>query len=229
MESRGRVGRGRLLAAVAELGFTSLGGWISYSHDALVEKRRWMSHQEYLEGAAISNAVPGPSFTNFTIYATYRLGGWASVLIGLALVLLPGSAAMLGLSAWYEWHGPGVAHDPLVSAGLNGLGAAAAAFTVVTPLRLLRSGAIGRRGLLVAAVGFVAMGLMSLSLLVVVPPLVLLALWLEWPRGRTGVGDGAAGAPATGVASVGGVAPAACAAPPDVPRGDAAQDGQTPA
>ncbi|MFN8635345.1 MAG: chromate transporter [Chloroflexota bacterium] len=179
MESRQRVARPKLLAAVAELGLTSLGGWISYYHDAFVERRRWLSHHEYLEGAALSNAVPGPSFTNFTVYATYRLGGWASVLSGLALVLLPGAAAMVALSAWYEWHGPGVAHDPLVSAGLKGLGAAAAAFTVVTPLRLIRSGTVSRRGLTVAAIGFLGMGVLGLSLLAVVPPLVVLAFWLE--------------------------------------------------
>jgi chromate transporter len=134
-----------------------------------------------LEGAALANAVPGPSFTNLTIYVTYRLGGWASVVIGLLLVLLPGAAAMLALSLWYDWHGPGVGHDPLVSAGLKGLGAGAAAFTVITPVRLLRSKSVNRRGLVVAAIGFVTLGLLGYSLLVVVPPLALLAIWLEQP------------------------------------------------
>jgi chromate transporter len=181
-EARRRVSTPRLLSAIALLGLTSLGGWLPYYHDALVEKRRWLSNQEYLEGAALSNAVPGPSFTNLTIYVTYRLGGWLAVVIGLALVLLPGALAMLALTLWYDWHGPGVGHDPLVTAGLKGLGAGAAAFTAMTPIRLLQASAVGRRGLVVASIVCVAMGLLGYSLLVVVPPLALLAIWLERPR-----------------------------------------------
>jgi chromate transporter len=174
-----RVPRGRLLTAIAIIGLTSLGGWPAYYHDDFVERRRWLSDREYLEAAAMSNIIPGPVFTNITVFIARLLGGWPAVPLGLGLVLVPGALAMLALSYWY---GLGISELPAVSAGLKGLGAATAAFTLVTAVRLIRSGPRSRTVAIVASLAFVAIGLLGVSLVLAVPCLALLGLWLAWPR-----------------------------------------------
>jgi chromate transporter len=169
----------QLLAAIGEIGLTSLGGWASYYHDAFVLKRRWLTDQDYLEGSAISNIIPGPVFVNITVFAAYRLGGWLMVPLGLLLVLVPGALAMVVLSDWYS---SGGAAAPVVAAGLAGLSAGAAGLTVVTPLRLLQSMRPHWRTLLLAGSAFLALGPLNVSMVLVVPVVTLLGLWLERPH-----------------------------------------------
>jgi chromate transport protein ChrA len=97
----------------------------------------------------------------------------------LLLVLLPGGAAMLFVSGWYA---TGAGNDPTIRQVLIGLGAAAAALTAVTVLRLLRSTSLPRSTFLIGGLGLLTLGIRGRKLFGVAPPLIALAVWLERPR-----------------------------------------------
>lgn len=165
-----------LLAAFAIIGLTSFGGWLAYFHDSFVVRRRWLSDNEYLEGAGISTFTPGASFLNFAIYVSHKLGGWGIVLPSIVLILAPGTIGMLVLSAGY---GSSLAHLPIVVGALRGLAAAATALIVLTPVRLLSTKDYGYGNLAVAATAFAGLVVFRLPMLVVVPPLTIFAIWLN--------------------------------------------------
>ena len=180
-EARPRVPLRLLLPVIALIGLTSLGGGrFAYYHDALVERRAWLTDQEFLEGLTVSQVIPGPTFANFTVFVSQRLGGGVAALLGLIFILTPGAVGMLILSYLYEL---GTTHLALANAAFRGLGAAAAGLTVVTILRLLRirSGVHDRKSLALAGAAFIALGPLQLSLPVVVLPLAVVGLWLYRP------------------------------------------------
>lgn len=174
-----------LLPVIGVIGLTSLGGGrFAYYHDAIVEKRGWFSDQEFLEGLVVSQIIPGPTFANFTVFVGQRLGGWLAALAGLTLILTPGALAMLLLSYLYTL---GTTRVPLADAAFKGIGAAAAGLTVVMALRLIkvRSGIPNRPAIALAAITFLLLGPLQMSMILVVPPLAIVGLWLNRPRVRT--------------------------------------------
>ena len=167
-----------LIGAFAVLGLTGFGGWLAYFHDSFVEKRRWLTNEEYLEGAAIANIVPGASFLNFAIFASHRLGGWRLVPLAVLLILGPGAIVTAGLIIWYDTV---AAHTLVVVDALRGLAAAAAGLVIVTPIRLLRAHSFGIGNLVIAAMTFLLLGIFRFPMLEVVLPMLVVAVWVNRP------------------------------------------------
>jgi len=76
--------------------FLKLGTWgfggpvalVGYMHRDLVEKRKWISEEDYREGLALSQLAPGPLAAQLAIYigyVHYRIRG--ATLVGLAFVI----------------------------------------------------------------------------------------------------------------------------------------------
>ncbi|HEU4406927.1 MAG TPA: chromate transporter [Polyangiaceae bacterium] len=85
------------------LGVVSFGGGLAVipeMHRELVDARGWLSPQEFAEGYAIGQLVPGPNMLSVAFYG-YKIAGVAGGLIALAAVVLPGAAlAALCGRAW---------------------------------------------------------------------------------------------------------------------------------
>lgn len=86
------------------LGTFGFGGHIAlagYMQRDLVEKRKWVSSQDYREGLALAQLAPGPLAAQLAIYLGWIRGGvLGATLVGIGFVL-PSFLMVLGLAALY--------------------------------------------------------------------------------------------------------------------------------
>ena len=91
-----RVSLLRLIVIFAWTGLSSLGGGRSaYFHEALVRRRGWIGHDEFVQDFTLSQMLPGPNFSNLAVVLGYRLAGFAGGVWGLLAVVLPGALILL--------------------------------------------------------------------------------------------------------------------------------------
>ncbi len=173
-----QVPMSRLARAFTWIGLTSIGGGrAAYIYEALVERRAWLTREEFLPGLALSQLLPGPTISNLTVFLGHGLRGATGAALGLLAVLLPGALAILVLSALYFTYGVG----PGLDAVLRGMGAAVAGFLCVTTGRLARGAFRGRGAPWIAALTFVAVGLFRVNTFLVILLVGALSLWLNRP------------------------------------------------
>src|SRR5213592_1204847 len=126
-----------LLLYFLRLGTTGFGGPIAlvgYMQRDLVEKRRWISRQDYIEGLALAQLAPGPLAAQLAIYLGWVRGGViGATLVGVAFVL-PSFVMVLAISALYLEFG-GLAW---MQALFYGIGAAVIAIIAWSAARLAR-------------------------------------------------------------------------------------------
>jgi len=84
------------------LGTTAFGGpaaHIAMMHTEVVEKRRWLNEQEFLDMLGAVNLIPGPNSTEMAIHVGHARRGWPGLLISGVCFILP-AAVMVCLIAW---------------------------------------------------------------------------------------------------------------------------------
>lgn len=99
---------GQLLKYFLKLGTLGFGGpvaLVGFMHRDLVEKRGWISEEEYKQGLTLAELAPGPLAAQLAIYLGYvDYGVWGATLTGIFFVL-PSFLMVLALGWAYTLYG----------------------------------------------------------------------------------------------------------------------------
>jgi chromate transporter len=133
-------------------------GLVSYSLTALgeakkslVDKKNWMTDEEYLNGLALSQLLPGAPTVNLNTYIGYFLRGFPGALVASIFFVIPCFMAMVLLAHLYLHY-----HDvPLVSSLFKGVGALVVGLVLNTIIDLWKKGVNTLQLTLLAACGFI--------------------------------------------------------------------------
>lgn len=143
-----------LLLYFLRLGTLGFGGPIAlagHMQKDLVEERRWVSKQDYLEGLAFAQLSPGPLAAQLAMYLGWvRAGTLGATLVGIAFVL-PSFLMALALAALYVHFGS----LPWIQGMFYGIGAAVIAIIVRSAIKLI-GGTVGKDWLLWAIFALLA-------------------------------------------------------------------------
>src|SRR6267154_5204134 len=127
-----------LLLYFLRLGTLGFGGPIAlagYMQRDLVESRRWVSKEDYLEGLAFSQLSPGPLAAQLAMYLGWlRRGSLGATLVGIAFVL-PSFLMVLVLAALYVHFG----QLHWIQGMFYGIGAAVIAIIARSAIKLVRT------------------------------------------------------------------------------------------
>ena len=145
------------------LALQGFGGVLAVVQRELVEKKRWMTREEFIEDWAVAQIMPGPNVVNLSLMIGGRYFGLKGAMAALAGMLTVPLILVLLLALVYAQF----ADQPGVAGALRGMGAVAAGLIAATGLKLfgaLLNNALGLRLCL-------ALGVMCF---------VAIA-WLRWP------------------------------------------------
>jgi len=171
-----------LFVAFTALALQGFGGVLAVAQRVLVERKGWLTREQFVEILALAQVLHGPNVCNISLIVGDRYFGLRGAFAALAGMMVVPLALVLAATALYSHY----AEVPAVAGALRGMGAVAAGMIIGTALSLGRSittSPLGRAAWLAAAAAtFALIGVARLPLVWVLPALGLAACAWAWRR-----------------------------------------------
>jgi chromate transporter len=122
-----------LFVSFTVLALQGFGGVLAVVQREFVEKKRWLTAEEFVEDWAVAQVMPGPNVINLSLIIGGRYFGLKGAMAALAGMLVAPLLMVLSLALIYAQF----ASRPEVAGALRGMGAVAAGLITATGLKLL--------------------------------------------------------------------------------------------
>jgi chromate transporter len=115
------------------LALQGFGGVLAVAQRELVDRKGWLTREEFVDAYSLSQLLPGPNVINMSLMLGDRFFGWRGALASLAGMLFVPLVIVLLLAAGYNRF----ADDAAIAGALRGMGAVAAGLMFAMALKLL--------------------------------------------------------------------------------------------
>lgn len=115
------------------LALQGFGGVLAIVQRDIVEKKKWLTPDEFLEDWAVAQVLPGPNVVNLSVMIGDRYFGPRGAAAALAGMLTVPLFVILTLAVLYAHY----AGNPQVAGALRGMGAVAAGLIAATGIKLI--------------------------------------------------------------------------------------------
>lgn len=173
-----RVTAWALFREFTHMTLISFGGVLFWSRRFFVERRRWLSEQEFVEIVALAQLLPGVNGLNLAVIIGYRFAGRMGAVAALAGFLGPPCLVVVVLGVLYETYGS----LSLVQDALKGMAVVAVGLLIATGARMATVLQRRWRPWVFVLLTLSAVGVMRWPLLAVVGVLAPLAVATAWKR-----------------------------------------------
>ena len=95
----------KLFLKLGVIGFGGPAAHIAMMQEEVVEKRKWLTEQHFLDLIGATNLIPGPNSTEMTMYIGHEKGGWKGLVVAGLCFILP-AVFITGIFAYlYKQYG----------------------------------------------------------------------------------------------------------------------------
>jgi chromate transporter len=155
--------KSELFYAFNRMALQGFGGVLAVAQREIVERKGWLTREQFVETLALSQVLPGPNVVNLALILGDRFFGLRGAFSALAGMLAIPLVIVMALTAAYAEF----SHLAIVSGALRGMGAVAAGLIMATAFKLMGALARSRLGLPLAAL-FAVLTFITIA-------------WLRWP------------------------------------------------
>jgi len=167
-----------LYVAFMQISLSGFGGAINWAHRALVQRRHWMSDEDFTETLSLCQFLPGPNIVNFAMCLGQRQHGLSGALAALFGVFAVPLIVFVLLGLLYSQFG----QIGFIHGFLSGISAAAAGFIITIGIRLAQPHRRRPLSVLFGLAAFIGVGMLRLPLVDVMLALAPLSVAIAWWR-----------------------------------------------